>query len=291
MTMFQDLRFPSADQRLQLYAREYPGSGPTILMMHGLTRNSADFAYLAEKLAGRFRIIVPEQRGRGNSDRDPDATNYNPATYCADMLALIDRLKLEAPIIIGTSMGGLMAMIMATLRPGAFRAIVLNDVGPVVEKAGIDRIASYVGAGSQIGDWDDAAAYCRRTNGHAFPSYDDRQWHAFARRLFRENHAGKPELAYDPAIAAGLTSPQPSAVPPDLWPMWSGLATIPVLVLRGELSDILSDETVKEMARTHPGTRALTIHGVGHAPMLDEPEAVSAIKNFIDQHSNEVLPA
>jgi pimeloyl-ACP methyl ester carboxylesterase len=291
MPMFQDLRFPSSDQRLQLYAREYPGSGPTILMMHGLTRNSADFEYLAEKLAGRYRIIVPEQRGRGNSDRDPDATNYNPATYCADMLALIDRLKLDQPMLIGTSMGGLMAMIMASLRPGAFRAMVLNDVGPVVEQAGIERIASYVGAGTPICDWDDAAAYCRRTNGHAFPEYDNRQWNAFARRLFRENHAGKPELAYDPAIAAGLSSPQPSAVPPDLWPMWYGLAAIPVLVLRGELSDILSDETVKEMARTHPGMRALTVSRVGHAPMLDEPEALSAIKKFIDQHSKEVVQA
>lgn len=291
MPAYEDVHFPSADGRLELYARDYPGDGPAILMMHGLTRNSADFEDLARAFAGRYRVLVPDQRGRGRSQYDPDPANYLPATYCTDMLALIDQLKLDRPILIGTSMGGLMAMIMATLRPSGFRGLVLNDIGPAVEQAGLDRIASYVGGVAPIETWADAAAYCRRTNGYAFPEYHDEQWLAFARRLFRENGDGQPELAYDPAIAAGLSSADPSAVPPDLWPMWQGLATVPVLAIRGALSDILSAQTLDRMAQTHPLMQAVTVSGVGHAPMLDEPEALAAIRQFVHQHAGTVGPA
>lgn len=181
-----------------------------------------------------------------------------------------------------------MAMIMATLQPGGYRGLVLNDIGPAVEQAGLDRIASYVGSAAPIETWTDAAAYCRRTNGYAFPQYNEEQWLAFARRLFRENDEGQPELAYDPAIAAGLNSADPSAVPPDLWPMWQGLATVPVLAIRGALSDILSDRTLDKMAQTHPLMQAVTVSGVGHAPMLNEPEALAAIQQFVRQHSEPI---
>ena len=288
MPAFEELRFPSADKRLLLYARLYPGNGPAILMMHGLTRNSADYEALANHLAGRFTLVVPDQRGRGLSEHDPDPTNYLPAIYSADMLGLIDQLGLERPILIGTSMGGLMAMMMAAMRAGGFRGLVLNDVGPVVQKAGLDRIASYVGAVQCIGNWEDAAEYCRRTNRHAFPGYGDAQWLAVARRLFRSNSDGVPELAYDPAIAAGLASSNSSADSPDLWPLWQGLANVPVLALRGALSDILSEDTLSRMARHHPGMRSVTVAGVGHAPMLDEPEALLAIDRFLDQLADTI---
>ncbi len=283
MPAFEELRFPSADKRLQLYSRVYPGDGPAIVMMHGLTRNSADFEGLASHLASRFKLVVPDQRGRGLSDYDPEPANYLPTTYSADMLGLIDRLGLERPILIGTSMGGLMAMIMATMRPDGFRGLVLNDVGPLVEPTGLDRIASYVGSAQRIGSWEDAAEYCRRINGYAFPSYDDAQWLAVARRLFRSNADGVPELAYDAAIAAGLASPNPSVVPHDLWPMWQGLANVPVLAVRGALSDILSENTLGRMADDHPGMQSVTVAGVGHAPMLDEPDALLAINQFMGQ--------
>jgi len=285
MPSFEELRFPSADASLQLYARDYPGDGPAIVMMHGLTRNSSDFEGLAAHLVGRHRLIVPDQRGRGRSDRDPQPANYVPATYSADMLGMIARLGLDRPILIGTSMGGLMAMIMAALHPGGFRGLVLNDVGPEVEPAGLSRIASYVGARTPITDWADAAEYCRRTNGYAFPGRDDAFWQAFARRLFQENAAGVPELAYDPAIASGLASASPSAVPPDLWPMWQSLANVPILAVRGAISDILSEDTLHKMARLHPVMRSAMIAGVGHAPLLDEPEALAAIDSFLAEVS------
>ena len=279
----ENIQFPSADARLSLYARDYPGSGPTLIMMHGLTRNSADFESLVGRLAGRYRVVVPDQRGRGQSDSDPEPTNYKPAIYCGDMLALIARLGIERPVLIGTSMGGLMAMIMGAMAPSAYRGIVLNDVGPVLETAGLKRISRYIGKTAEVTDWESAAAYCRATNGYAFPDYGKADWSAMARRLFHEDSAGRPRLAYDPVIAAGLEGDQPSAVPPDLWPMWDMLAPIPILAIRGEISDILSVGTLAEMTRRHPGMKAIEVSGVGHAPMLDESEAVQAIETFLDQ--------
>ncbi len=281
MSAFDEIAFAAADQSLMLYARSYPGPEPTILMLHGLTRNASDFDGLAAHVRGRYRLVVPDQRGRGKSDWDSNPANYAPATYCADMLHLIDELKLDRPIIIGTSMGGLMAMIMATMRPNGFRALVLNDVGPQIEQAGLDRIASYVGASEVIANWEDAAAYCRRINGYAFPDYDDPQWDAFARRVFLENDAGVPVLAHDPAIAAGLSAASPTAVPPDMWTMWQGLTDVPILAVRGALSDILSAQTLQRMADLHPAMQSVTVSNVGHAPMLDEPEALAAINAFL----------
>lgn len=278
---YEDLHFPSADGRLQLYARDYAGSGPALVMMHGLTRNSSDFASLAERLAGRYRVIVPEQRGRGASQWDSDPANYTPATYCGDMIALFARLGLERPVLIGTSMGGLMSMVMGSMTPAAFRGIVINDIGPVVEQAGLDRIAQYVGLAGDVADWVGAAEYARATNGYAFPDYGDADWMAFARRLFREDESGTPRLAYDPAIARGLEGDQPSTVPPDLWPMWDALAPLPILAIRGAISDIMSAETLAEMGRRHPGMEAVEVGGVGHAPMLDEPAALEAIERFL----------
>lgn len=278
---FDEIRYPSADGRLQLFARNYPGDGPPLLMMHGLTRNASDFDGLAAELAGRYRMVIADQRGRGHSDWDPDPGNYSPATYCADMFSLIDQLQLDRPILIGTSMGGLMAMIMATMRPDSFRGIVLNDVGPAVEQAGLDRIASYVGVSEPVANWGDAAAYCRRTNSYAFPEYHDAQWHAFAKRVFRENDSGIPVLAYDPAISVGLNSANPTAVPPDLWSIWRQLAALPILSIRGGLSDILSRQTQARMLEMHPRMQAVTVNNVGHAPMLDEPEALTAITSFL----------
>jgi pimeloyl-ACP methyl ester carboxylesterase len=277
----QDYFYPSADGRLQLYARDYAGDGPALLMMHGLTRNSADFAELAERLAGRYRIVAVDQRGRGRSEYDDDSANYTPAIYCGDMLGLIARLGLDRPVLIGTSMGGLMAMIMGSMAPAAYRGIVLNDVGPVLEQAGLDRITDYVGKTGEVTDWASAAAYCRDTNGYAFPGYGDDEWMAFARRLFREDDAGVPRLAYDPMIGEGLKGDQPSAVPPDLWPMWDAVKPIPILAIRGAISDILSADTVTEMGARHPGMETGEVAGIGHAPMLDEPEALAAIERFI----------
>jgi pimeloyl-ACP methyl ester carboxylesterase len=280
---FEDYFYPSADGHLQLYARDYAGEGPTLLMMHGLTRNSADFAALAEHFAERYRVVAVDQRGRGRSEYDNEPANYTPAIYCGDMLSLIVRLGLDRPVLIGTSMGGLMAMIMGAMAPDAYRGIVLNDVGPVLDQAGLDRITGYVGKTAQVTDWASAAAYCRDSNGYAFPSYGDADWIAFAHRVFREDEAGVPRLAYDPVIGEGLKGDQPSAVPPDLWPMWDALKPIPILAIRGAISDILSADTLAQMGARHPGMEAVEVPRVGHAPMLDEPEALAAIEAFVDR--------
>ena len=279
--IFDDLFYPSADGRLTLYARLYAGEGPPLLLMHGLTRNSADFEGLARHLAGRYRLIVPDQRGRGRSQYDENPEKYVPASYCADMMALIDQLGLDRPVLVGTSMGGLMAMVMGSLAPHRFRAIVINDIGPEVSKSGLARIASYVGTDSAVDGWPEAAAYCRAVNGQAFPKYDEEDWLFAARRTFTEADGGKLRLAYDRAIADGFKSEDPSADPPDLWPMWDALAPLPVLAIRGEISDIFSPQTMKRMHERHPGMQMVTVPEVGHAPMLDEPEALAAIDFFL----------
>lgn len=279
---FSNIIYPSADGRLGLYARDYAGRGPCLLMMHGLTRNSADFDELARHFAGKYRVIVPDQRGRGRSQYEPDPDKYVPVTYCTDMLALLARLQIERPVLIGTSMGGLMAMVMGSMAPTAYRGIVLNDVGPVVDPAGLARISGYVGDAASVTDWTTAAAYCEATNGVAFPHYRSDDWAKFARRLFREDTQGVPRLDYDPAIAAGLAGAKPSAAP-DLWPMWDALAPLPILAMRGEHSDILNADTFAEMGRRHAGMQAAVVPGIGHAPMLDEPVAIDAIARFVGE--------
>ncbi len=280
---FEDHFFNSADGRLNLYARDYSGEGPPLLLLHGLTRNSADFEPLAERLAGRYRLIVPDQRGRGRSQWDDVPANYLPLIYAADMIALLAELDVDNAVMIGTSMGGLIAMLMGVMHPVCVKAMVLNDVGPEVESSGIERIQSYVGKTDAVKSWDDAAAYCRATNGHAFPDWkDDTHWLDFAKRTFYEDPQGEISAFYDPAIASGLAAGDPNVTPPNLWPMWDMLAAIPVLAIRGAHSDILSAATLAEMGIHHPGGfTAVEIPGRGHAPLLDEPKAIEAIEAFL----------
>lgn len=276
-------RYASADGRLQLFARDYGGEGPPLLMMHGLTRNSADFAPLAAYLASRYRLVVPDQRGRGLSDIDPDPANYRPDIYAQDMFALLDSLGIADAALIGTSMGGLMAMIMAAVQPLRVGPIVLNDIGPVLDPAGLARIGGYVGGSGPFASWDDAAAACAAINADAFPGFGQDDWLAFARRTCRETESGQVHLAYDPAIAAGFASPV--AEQADLWPLWAMLGTRPVLVLRGALSDLLAPATVTRMEQEHKGPfESREIPDRGHAPLLDEPEALHAIQAFLQRH-------
>lgn len=281
VTSYTDILYASADARLELYARDYGGNGMPVLCLHGLTRNSADFAALADHLAGRYRVIVPDVRGRGRSQWDDQPANYIPPVYVQDTFALMKHLGIARAAIVGTSMGGIMAMIMAALAPQMVAGMVLNDVGPELDLAGLKRIASYTGKGKPVATWAEAAEAARAINAVAFPRYGDADWMAFARRLFVEKD-GVPVAAYDPAIAVAFTPP-PDAPPPfDMWPMWDKISDIPVLSIRGELSDLLSPDTVAQMAARHAGMSAVTVPDVGHAPMLDEPAAIAAIDTFLE---------
>jgi len=287
MSDYRNYRYRSADDRLDLYARIYESASaaeapPPLLLMHGLTRNSSDFDGLAAVLAKDYQLIVPDQRGRGDSEYDPEAANYSPQVYAQDMFALLASLDITDTTLIGTSMGGLMAMLMATVRPEMFRGIVLNDIGTVLEQAGLDRILGYVGKVAPPTNWDEAVRYTKSIIGDAFPDVEDNGfWERFARNNF-EQRDGKLVARYDPAIAEGISGDDATAVPPDLWPIWEGLTDMPALVIRGAVSDLLSAETVAEMGQRHSGEfTAIEVPGRGHAPMMDEDVAVSAITRFL----------
>ena len=282
---YQERRWRSVDG-LSLYARDYPaadGSGRLpVICLHGLTRNSKDFEDVAPVIAGwGRRAIVPDVRGRGQSDWDTDPNNYQPKIYVRDLIEMMAALELDRAVFLGTSMGGIITMTMMAVRPKAVAAAVLNDVGPMIAPEGITRIMSYVGKTPQVRDWNDAAAYVRQTNEIAFPHYRDGDWQRFAQRTFRQGNDG-PELDYDPAIAVALTRP-PSRL--SLWLarfLFRRLARKrPTLLIRGERSDLISAEVAGRMQRMAPQMLRVDIPQVGHAPSLTEPEAVDAIAQFL----------
>jgi pimeloyl-ACP methyl ester carboxylesterase len=278
-----DISFSSASGNLRLHAEiRGPEHAPlTVLCLHGLTRNVADFGFIADHLSARYRVVAPDQRGRGKSQRDPEPSNYRPMTYVADMFALLDHLAIERVAVIGTSMGGIMAMVMGAMQPGRFAGLVLNDIGPEVPPSGMSRLRRTLNDRKPSATWADAALQARRLNEMAFPDYGDDQWAAFARRTYTEDRDGQPVAAFDPAILEGLNATDPSAVPPNLWAQWRLLGTIPILAIRGAMSDIISAETLSAMAARHPNLTAVTLANRGHAPMLDEPAAVAAIDEFL----------
>lgn len=277
-------RWYETDDGLAIHARDYTApdaAAPVVVCLHGLTRNAADFAGLCEHFRGRYRMLAVEQRGRGWSDRDPDASHYQVGRYVQDTLGLLDALAIDSPVLVGTSMGGLMSMLMLAAAPDRYRGAVLNDIGPVVEASGLARIQGYVGKGEPVASWDEAAAVTRASNEDAFPDFQDADWLAFARRLFRQRADGRLELDYDPAIAEPLGASTSTAVPADLWGVFDAMGTTPLLLIRGALSDILAAETVSEMQRRRPDLESVEVPRVGHAPMLDEPEALGAIERFM----------
>ena len=273
---------------LALYARDYAASDGSarlpVLCLHGLTRNSADFEALAPWIAARGRrVLVPDTRGRGRSAYDPQPMNYTPATYAADVLALMDAAGVGRALIVGTSMGGIIAMVMAGMRPLAVAGAVLNDVGPSLAPEGLTRIAGYAGKVPKPTDWDQAAEVAKAINGAAFPHYRPADWAAFARRLFEEK-GGALRPAYDPEIAAPVRASGPDALAPDLTPLFLALATgRPMLLIHGEISDLIDPPRVAAIQALAPHMAVVDVPGVGHAPMLDEPQALAAIERFLGE--------
>lgn len=267
---------------LKLYYRDYagPNDKPPVLCLHGLTRNSRDFAPLAETLAGDWRVIVPEMRGRGNSEYAKDTSTYTPPTYIKDVEALLAELGIEKFVAIGTSMGGLMTMLMAAKDASRIVAAVLNDIGPEIDPTGLAHIAGYVGQGRSFDTWMHAANSLRETHGASFPDYLIDTWLEMAKRTMVLGQNGRLVLDYDMGIADPFKSAN-DAPQPDLWPAFKALSDTPTLLVRGELSNLLTEQTQSRMARVHGNLRTVTVPRVGHAPMLDEPESLAAIQALL----------
>jgi pimeloyl-ACP methyl ester carboxylesterase len=279
----EDIHWTSEDG-LSLYARAYgPGTAKlTVLCLHGLTRNHQDFEPMIAALPRSFRFIAVDVRGRGRSAHDPNPDNYDPRVYAKDMRCLLDQLGLTRVALVGTSMGGLISLLMMRQMPERIAGVVLNDVGPVVEKTGITRIAGYAGKVRPVTGWESAAEAVKTIQGAAFPDLSEARWMDFARRTYRELPDGQVVLDYDPNIARGLGKVKPGFLAHfALWRLFASLKKAPLLVVRGGISDLLSDKTAREMVRRHPDAKLVTVPRVGHAPILDEPEAVAALSEFL----------
>lgn len=279
---FTEHRLKSPDG-LTLYLRDYAPQGPIagapVLCLHGLTRNSKDFEDVAPFISslGR-RVLTMDVRGRGQSDWDSDPSRYNGVTYAGDAVAALAQLDIPKAVFVGTSMGGLITMILAATKPDLVHAAILNDIGPVVDPRGIARITGYAGNTGPFADWGACAGQIKALQGAFYPDAGDAFWLTFARRCAREKD-GEVVFDYDPAIskAMGQAAPPPEA----LMPVFQALAAKPTLVVRGALSDILSTDGLAAMRAAKADLEVCEVARVGHAPTLEEPAARDAIARFL----------
>lgn len=284
MKVFED-RFWSSRDGLKLHFRDYEGPEESsgllpVLCLHGLTRNARDFDVLAPRLAAQRRIVCPDLRGRGDSEYARDSATYTPMQYCEDVLALLDQEGIDRFVAIGTSLGGLMTMGLASVIPERIAGAVINDVGPWLEPMGLARIKDYVGQGRSFATWVHAARGLEDTQGAAHPGHTLDFWIGMAKRMMTVAGNGRVVFDYDMKIAEPFLDLDVDTQP-DIWPAWDALGKAPVMVVRGARSDLLSAETLAEMVRRSPSTEALTLPDVGHAPTLDEPESVAAIERLL----------
>lgn len=281
MADYIDGYFTNPDGLKQHY-RDYnsaPAGAPVVLCMPGLTRNAKDFGYIADHLKNRCRLICVEQRGRGLSQWDPDPSRYSPVTYVDDMMTLLAHLGLREIITIGTSLGGLMTIMMNAMHPGIIKAAVINDIGPEIDPKGIDRIKSYVGIGAPPATWDEAVAAVKSANPGVYPNFTDQEWVDFTHMLYTDE-GGTPVAQYDPAIRKNFDD-QDDQSAPDLWPLFTLMHSVPTVVLRGGLSDILAADTLERMQAEHPDLVAVTVPDVGHVPLMREKIVQDAIDTLI----------
>ncbi len=293
---YNEHRYTSHDG-LSLYCREYGRGEETIICLPGLSRNSKDFHDFANRQSGSYQVLCPDLRGRGQSDRDPNWRHYHPGNYAKDIWKLADELGIERFIIIGTSLGGLIAMIMAYQRAERLRAIVLNDIGPEVDPVGYARILGYAGKQAAVSNWQEAAAQCKETHESSMPDAPPEYWDTLARQTYRETTDGTPVIDTDPNISLAIRRSvgfgrvltrlrklgimrQIAGMAIDPWDSFRAVS-MPCLVLRGEISDILSAEIVDHMTAAKPDLVQATIPNRGHAPLLDEPESLAAIDGFL----------
>jgi len=273
-----------SNDNLRLHFRDYPGGKgrPPILCLPGLTRNARDFEGVAERLSPEWRVIAIEFRGRGESAYAKDAMTYAPLTYVQDVGRLLAELSLDKVILFGTSLGGLVSMIIAGTGQVKPAGVLLNDIGPEIEPAGLERIRGYVGKGGSWSTWVHAARALAENNAEVYPRYGLEDWLSMAKRLCRLTPTGRIVPDYDKNIAEPFRLPGGEAGI-DMWPALGPLADVPVLILRGARSDVLSNVTALTMQERLHHSSYSTIADVGHAPTLDEPDAIAAIEAFLSR--------
>jgi pimeloyl-ACP methyl ester carboxylesterase len=266
---------------LNLFCRIYPASQAgalPVLCLPGLTRNSRDFTALAEHLQPQREVLTADLRGRGRSQWDSDSSHYQLPTYVQDVWSLLASCSLSRVAIVGTSLGALMAMVLAAMDPAKIAGIVLNDAGPELDPRGVRRIAGYAGKLAPVSSWAEAAAQTRSVYELALPGLTDAQWLGYARNGYRESADGVPVPDMDPKIAEAFKTT--TTAPVDLWPVYAQIKGVPILVIRGALSDILSAATVARMAG-RPDVTQTVVANRGHTPLLNEPECLAAIDSFL----------
>jgi pimeloyl-ACP methyl ester carboxylesterase len=284
---YQEIYFTVRDG-LRLYGRCYPSKYQTrrrpLLCLAGLTRNGRDFHDLAVALSGDEKaprdVYTMDYRGRGFSQSDADWHNYSLPVEMLDVLDFMTLLGLHGAAVAGTSRGGLVGMLMAAAQPTSIGTVILNDIGPVIDPRGLGRISAYVGRMPIPGSWPEATKLVRDMCERSFPSVSDEGWEQVARQWFNERK-GRPAAGYDFKLANALSVLDGPI--PELWPQFEALKRVPVLVVRGERSDILSEKTVEEMRRRHPAFAALTVKGQGHAPLLKDRPTIEVISRFLTE--------
>jgi pimeloyl-ACP methyl ester carboxylesterase len=281
-------RFLSAPDGLRLHLRDYgPRLAPAlpVVCLPGLARTAADFDPIALALSTgtarkRRRVLALDYRGRGESEWDRDPNNYNMRVENADILSALAAIEINEAIVVGTSRGGLHVMMLAATRPALLRGVILNDIGPKIETKGLLRIRGYVGKLPQPRSLADAVDMFKKMAGQQFPALSDADWKIFAEMTFKEKD-GELMPRYDRKLSHSLRGFDVEQPLPTLWPQFAGLANVPVLVIRGELSDMLSEETLAEMRARHPSCQVYRVSGQGHAPLLIDDASISKISEFI----------
>ncbi len=273
--------FQSSDG-LNIYYRDFGGQndGTPVICLPGLTRNSRDFDDLANYLSNRRRVITVDFRGRGFSDYDPIWQNYHPLTYVADIWTLLDLLNIKKVIVVGTSLGGLCAMVMAAQQRERVAGVIMNDIGPEINPAGIARISEYTGRAAPVMTWAEAAQQTKDIYGQWLPGLNDDDFMRMARRAFREIEDEIPRLDMDANIGRAVREIGPQKGDP--WEIFSALKDTPVTLLWGVLSDILTADIIEKMKAAKPDIEVFPVTDRGHVPLLDEAESLAAIDSFLE---------
>ncbi|TKT81291.1 alpha/beta hydrolase [Aquamicrobium sp. LC103] len=288
----EDFHYSAADG-LRLHARIHGGGDRDalpVVCLPGLTRNARDFdalaLHLSRNAARPRRIVCFDYRGRGKSQHDPDWRNYNVAVEAGDVLAGLAALGIRHAAFIGTSRGGLIVHVLTAMRPTILKAVVLNDIGPVVENTGLAQIRAYLSNARKPRDFAEAAAIQKEIHGEAFPALSDDDWRRMAWAIYREDE-GIPVADFDPALLNTLAMLDLDKPLPALWPQFDGLRHVPILAIRGANSKLLAAGTLAEMARRHPDIETAEVEGQGHAPFLETGGLPGLIERFLDRADPE----